>query len=107
MRCFKNVLKQVPLINYYEIKPAEDISIEDQMELILSKIILKKRLGFYELFGGMQNKTEIIITFLALLELVRHQKIVLYQPVYFGQIIICLIKEGILLKKNVSYFKKD
>ena len=62
--------------------------VEKQMELIIDQAIKKKKLLFYDLITDPCNILELIVTFLALLELVRMQKIQLVQKKSFESIIL-------------------
>jgi segregation and condensation protein A len=94
LRCFKKVMERTERVDYYEISAGDDISIEQQAKLILDKISTHPRLSFEELFAGGQTKLQMIVTFLALLELARHQQVVVRQPVPFGQILIYAVDKG-------------
>lgn len=52
-----------------------DYTIEDQSELIYTKIQSGKRLDFTELFAAVENRVHAIVTFLALLEMVSQQRV--------------------------------
>lgn len=69
-----------------------NITIEDKTAEILSELIKKRRLSFFAL---MENKArmEIIITFLAVLELIKLQKIYVRQEEVFDDIAIALMPE--------------
>jgi segregation and condensation protein A len=62
--------------------------IQNQMDLVLEKIKLSKRIIFHELFCDSPSIAEIIVTFLALLELTKLRKIQVIQEEVFGQITI-------------------
>jgi segregation and condensation protein A len=73
----KSVFKSVEL---------EEISIEDRIDDILNKLIESNQLMFDALFPQSFTKYELIITFLALLELVKMKKIYILQHKLFGSI---------------------
>ncbi|MBS3969939.1 MAG: segregation/condensation protein A [Clostridia bacterium] len=62
--------------------------IKNQMNVILAAIKSRKRLLFRELFVSCPTVLEIIVTFLALLELSKQQKVRVIQEDVFGQITI-------------------
>lgn len=84
------------LDNYYEnIEKNKDIKIEkikisvpQRMEQIYSRILNAKQISFSKLFEDAPDKEMIIVTFLALLELGRLQKISLIQGSIESEIII-------------------
>jgi segregation and condensation protein A len=60
------------------------VPIEDKMEEILARLKQMGRILLSDLFSGHISKQEIIVSFLALLELARLQKIVIYQEIQEG-----------------------
>ncbi len=71
------------------------ITIEERIAQILEAVKLEGRgLLFSSLFSGASSKEDIIITFLALLELIRMRMIKVYQRVPFGPIEILALSAG-------------
>ena len=64
-------------------------TVSEKIELILKAIAEEPRLKFSELFEGALSRTEVVVTFLALLELIRLKQIIVVQPEAFGEIGIC------------------
>lgn len=73
--------------------PKETVKVEDRIEEILNVLKLKKSITFQELFNPDSSRLEIIVTFLALLELLRLKIVRAYQEKPFGEILINL-EEG-------------
>ena len=67
---FKEVVKNFSGTERYVIEK-ENITIEEKIELISEMLRVKSEVLFSELFSGSYSKLDIIVTFLALLELVR------------------------------------
>lgn len=88
LRCVKKVMERVGQVDSYEVSAPINITIEQQSELILNKILVHRQLSFEDLFDGQETKIQIIVTFLALLELIRHQQLRIYQATPLGQILI-------------------
>lgn len=88
LRCVKKVMERVGQADAYEIAAPINITVEQQSELILNKLLIHKQLDFEDLFDGQKTKIEVIVTFLALLELIRHQQLRVYQATPMGQILI-------------------
>lgn len=65
----------------------KEISVEEKSKEIKDILKFKKEVSFYELFN-VDTKIEIIITFLAILELARKKQIILSQEKNFENIII-------------------
>jgi segregation and condensation protein A len=66
----------------------EEISMQECMADILNELNLKTKVAFNDLFTGNTSRIRIIVTFLALLELIRLKKIGFIQKDPFGKIII-------------------
>ena len=69
----------VPLITY---------TVEEKSKLILDAIKLNKRISFFKLVQG-EAKISIIVSFLAILELIKKRNIFIIQDVLFDDILIC------------------
>jgi len=61
-------------------------SVSEKIEFILRAISERGGLRFAELFESAANRSEVICTFLALLELIRLRQLVCSQPEPFGEI---------------------
>jgi segregation and condensation protein A len=68
----------------------EKISLSETINQIMDELNTKKMLSFTDLLGGLESKTRIIYTFLAILELMKMRVIRAYQAVSYGPIRICL-----------------
>jgi segregation and condensation protein A len=91
---FNKVIKKKNLdvkekIDIKEIK-RDEITIEESMEKIKRQINVRKEVKFDELFEEDKTRTSIVITFLAILELIKLKVITLKQEKNFGDIIIML-----------------
>ena len=64
-------------------------SVSEKIELLRRLIAARSVLRFSELFEQMAGRMEVVVTFLALLELIRLKQIVVLQPAPFGEIEIC------------------
>jgi len=84
---FENVLNKLPDIK--EMKThivLEMISIKDKIDHIKNSFIERIEITFRDVTVGTKNKVEIIVTFLAMLELVRKSIVVVEQSDMFGDI---------------------
>lgn len=70
--------------------PRQYIKVEDKIEEIMNTLKIKKSVTFQELFKPGASKLEIIVTFLALLELLKLGTIKAYQEKPFSKILINL-----------------
>jgi len=79
----------------------EKITVSKQIEHIIKKLTLRKILNFNELFVKKPTKLEKIVTFLAILELIKKEKIAVYQKKTCGKIKILL--KTPYSKREVTY----
>ena len=62
------------------------VSVEEQVDFILQRLQDKDQLAFFELVQDINEKVVLITTFVALLELMRRQEVVVKQKKLFGDI---------------------
>ncbi len=84
LSAFKRVLDQAPR-EVGEIL-REEITIETKIRELLDRLETKTSLAFEDLFAGAQRRIDLIVTFLALLELIRMKQIVAMQSENFASI---------------------
>lgn len=82
---FKKVIEKAPLINPMELR-AEPISLEKRKKLILSLFDGNGRLSFFNLTSNLKNRLDIIISFLAILDLIRTKQILVFQKDIFSDL---------------------
>jgi len=66
--------------------PPEQISIESRIEELLTRLSETEACGFEELFGDISERGDLIVTFLALLEMIRLKLVRIFQSGPFGPI---------------------
>ncbi len=81
----KKVLETVPPEEFQEIS-LDHLSLKDKINAVMEALWEKESLAFQELFTPATPRREVIITFLALLELLRLRMIKIHQPEHFGTI---------------------
>lgn len=74
--------------------PAEVVSIETRMEQMLRRLAADGPCGFEDLFADVSSRPEIVVTFLAMLELIRTGRIRVRQTRVCGPIRILLSERG-------------
>jgi segregation and condensation protein A len=84
LSAFKRVLDQAPREVGQILR--EEITIEAKIRDVLNLLDAKTSLAFEELFTGSRRRMDLIVTFLALLELIRMKQIVAMQSDSFGSI---------------------
>ena len=85
LAAFKELLDRRKALLAHEVE-AEGPPVEERMEQLVAMIREGESLEFLELFAALQTKAEMIVTFLALLELVRLKRVRVYQRGMFGSI---------------------
>ncbi len=93
MKAFKQVLMERPKEIVHQIKKL-NVSIDEQIEYILNKVEGNIQLNFIELVKEMHEKIRIIVTFIALLELIKVGRIGLKESQNFNDFIIYGITNG-------------
>ena len=85
MAAFRQVLeraRQRPRV----LLPPEQMSIEDRIEQLLARLSETEACGFDELFADVQTRSGMVVTFLALLEMIRLKVVRVFQQANFGPI---------------------
>ncbi len=93
MKAFKQVLMEKPKEIVHQIRKL-NVSIDEQIDFILKKVESTKQLNFIELVKEMHEKIRIIVTFIALLELIKAGKIGLKESQNFNDFIIYGLADG-------------
>ena len=65
-------------------------TVSEKIELLVKIISERARVKFSELFAGATSRSEVVVTFLAMLELIRLKQILCTQASHFAEIEICL-----------------
>jgi segregation and condensation protein A len=86
---FKKALDNMPKITYHEVRRIE-VTIEQQTDFILQCLSNSSLILFSELVQGIKEKIIIIVTFIALLELIKTRRIIVRQSDVFDDIRIKL-----------------
>lgn len=86
-KAFSRVLRYVDSPSFAP-EMEEQFSVEEKIRYIEDLMECSKPIDLEELFGRCFNRTEIIVTFLAVLELCRLRRIAIQQPEPFGKIMV-------------------
>ncbi|MEK7219637.1 MAG: segregation/condensation protein A, partial [candidate division NC10 bacterium] len=87
MRAFRDVLRRADVPAPLEITP-EELNVGQRIVLLLDRLAAESPLEFTNLFAGSTRRAEIIVTFLALLELLRRRLASARQAEPMGPIMI-------------------
>jgi segregation and condensation protein A len=82
---FRRILQEAPQEVVHEVL-AERLSVTDRVNGILGQLSGRESLAFGELFTARPERQEVVVTFLAMLELVRLRLVRLLQSTRFGTI---------------------
>ncbi len=88
---FKKALDNMPKVTYHEVKKIE-VTIEEQTDYILNLLDAQPNILFSEFIEKLKNRIVIIVTFLALLDLIKLRKIIVRQSRVFDDIKISSVK---------------
>lgn len=95
INAFSEALDEVPKEVFYEVVK-DEFTIADKIHQLLHLLLVSTSIRLSELFAQAKNKMEIIVTFLAILELIRMKEIIIRQKELFGEIDIIRNKENII-----------
>ena len=90
---FKEVMDRAPEINPYEVD-LNTLDLSDKKQFILSSFDGRGILSFEHLLKSCKSKLEVVITFIALLDLVQQFKIAVFQISLFEDIEIHLLSKN-------------
>ena len=86
INAFQNVIKRVDAREDLREIFNEHFSVSDKIDVILSRVAEGARVRFSDLFGEIASRVEIVVTFLALLELIRLKQVRAMQANPFDEI---------------------
>ena len=92
LSAFQDVLARLNEMPQEELKGSR-WSVPDKMDMVLHRVRTDGQLAFSTLFSETSPRGEVIVTFLALLELLRQHRVVIYQNAAFHEITILPSKE--------------
>lgn len=95
INAFSAALKDIPKELFYEVIK-DEFTIEEKTHEILHRLLVAPSLAVSELFTKAKNKLEIIVIFLAILELIRIKEIIACQKEHFQDIEIMRNKNNII-----------
>jgi segregation and condensation protein A len=93
IKVFKTVIEEKPKEAVHEVQRF-NVSIEDQIDFIQNMIEKSNEIHFLDLIKGMEEKIKIIVTFIALLELIKMGGIGLKESEMFNDFLIYGISNG-------------
>ncbi len=89
LSALQEILNRVEVEETVQQIPREEVTIRDRMREISRRLFLAKTgISFQELFKGPRTRTDVVVTFLALLELIRLGKVTVHQRNNFSDMVI-------------------
>ncbi|MBN2012929.1 segregation/condensation protein A [candidate division KSB1 bacterium] len=85
IHAFKQIIQHVPKVTVHEIKNVE-ISTQEQSEYILKILQHSAQISFVDLISRFTDRIIMVVTFIAVLDLIRQELIIVNQAVPFGEI---------------------
>jgi len=82
---FKQVLDRMPKETFHHVEIIP-ISLEEQIEYILNQLVGGKQMTFFELVSHLGDKLIVVVTFIAILELIKRGELKIRQSKSFGEI---------------------
>ena len=86
INAFQTVIKRIEARQDVQEIFAERFSVSEKIDIILQRVANNARLRFSDLFGAAVSRVEVVVTFLALLELIRLKQVRAVQKNMFEEI---------------------
>jgi segregation and condensation protein A len=86
INAFQTVIKRIEAKGNVQEIFGEHFTVSDKIESILQRISEGETISFSGLFGEMPSRVEVVVTFLALLELIRLKQVIAIQATPFEEI---------------------
>ena len=86
INAFQTVIKRIEARQDVQEIPGERFSVSEKIDVILQRVATGSRLRFSDLFGAVVSRVELVVTFLALLELIRLKQVRAIQRNIFDEI---------------------
>lgn len=99
---FQFAVNKMPRKHVHEINRL-NVSIDEQMELIVNLFKEKKEFSFFDLVLSMKEKIRIVVTFIAILELMKQNIIAVHQYDPYTDIRIVKVSDGVIIPPESTY----
>ena len=93
IKAFKKAIDEKPKEETHQIQRL-NVTIDEQMEYIINRVNEKNKINFVDLARNMREKIRIIVTFIALLELIKMGRIGLEESFDFNDFVIYKMEDG-------------
>ena len=95
INAFSRAVKDVPKELFYEVIK-DEFTVEEKIHNILHLLLESPSVKLQDLFAKAKHKVEIVVTFLAILELIKMKEIICFQKELFQEIEIARNKNNII-----------
>jgi len=95
INAFSRALKDIPREVFYEVIK-DQYTVEQKVHDLLHLLLIETQVRLSGMFAKAKDKLEIVVTFLAILELAKMKEIVIRQDLQFEDIVIARNKENII-----------
>ncbi len=85
LKAFKTALDNAPQITVHEVQTIS-VTVDDQIDFLNKQLKGKKRLAFSDIIHRIKERLVIIVTFIAILELIKNRHIIVQQAESFGEL---------------------
>jgi segregation and condensation protein A len=85
MKAFQKIVNEFETREVSEIDP-DEYTMEEKIEVIIASLAAQEMVSFVDLFDGISSRLEAIVTFMALLELIKLSRVKVRQETPFGVI---------------------
>lgn len=92
LTAFKRAIDNMPKITVHQVKPIR-VTLEDQVKYIIDQLENRRHLFFYDLVTALPEKIYVVVTFMAILDLMRMNFITAKQADPFEDIRIVALRE--------------
>jgi segregation and condensation protein A len=86
INAFQTVIKRIEARQDVQEIPGERVSVSEKIEAIVQRVAAGTSVRFSDLFGAVASRLEVVVTFLALLELIRLKQVRAVQKNIFEEI---------------------
>jgi len=94
LRAFHEVVERFEAQRVLEVNN-EEVTVEEKIADIRKRFVIQDKMLFSSFFSEARSKRQLVVLFLALLELVRMHEVFVYQKKPFEEIQICKVKEKV------------
>lgn len=84
-KAFKTALDNAPKITTHEVHRI-NATVEEQIDFLYNRLQEKKRISFTDIMENLKERLVIIVTFIAILELIKTRQIIIQQAESFGEL---------------------